>query len=95
MRTELHYSLYDAECAADVYASDHDGLVVGMAIEMLPLRKSLEAGTDFDHIDPRAGRSIEENGIDLAATPVEAVRVVDKESHKDIASFGYLTDEYD
>lgn len=95
MRTELHYSLYDAECAADIYASDHDGLVVGMAIEMLPLRKSLEAGTDFDHIDPRAGRSIEENGTDLAATPVDAVRVVDKESHKDIALFGYLTDEYD
>ena len=95
MRTELHYSLYDAECAADVYASDHDGLVVGMALEMLPLRKSLEAGTDFDHIDPRAGRTIEENGTDLTATPVDAVRVVDKENHKDIALFGYLTDEFD
>ena len=92
MRKELYYTLYEAEYAADVFASDHDGLVVGMSVELLPLRGTIQADGKVDYTDPRYS---EHAGDYPDTVQVEAVRVVDKSTHRDIALFGYLEDEID
>ena len=92
MRKELYYTLYEAEYAADVFASDHDGLVVGMAVELLPLRGAIQADGKVDYTDPRYSEHV---GDYPDTAEVEAVRVVDKSTHGDIALFGYLEDEID
>lgn len=92
MRKELYYTLYEAEYAADVFASDHDGLVVGMAVELLPLRGTIQTEGKVDYTDRRYREHV---GDCPDTAEVEAVRVVDKATYKDIALFGYLTDEFD
>lgn len=92
MRKELYYTLYEAEYAADVFASDHDGLVVGMSVELLPLRGTIQADGKVDYTDPRYS---EHAGDYPDTVEVEAVRVVDKSTYRDIALFGYLEDEID
>lgn len=92
MRKELYYTLYEAEYAADVFASDHDGLVVGMAVELLPLRGTIQTDEKVDYTDRRYTEHV---GDYSDTSEVEAVRVVDKSTHRDIALFGYLDDEID
>lgn len=87
---QIYYSLYDAECAADVYAQRHDGLVVGTQVEMLPLRGTIAEDDHADYEDDRFTRN-----IGTRPEVMEAVRVIDKETLKDIALFGYYTDEID
>lgn len=90
MRKELYYTLYDAECAADVYAQNHHGLVVGMQVSLYPLRATLDDNTEFDHVDDRFERN-----VPSWSGTVDAVRVVDKDTHADIACFAYWDDEID
>lgn len=92
MKKELYYTLYEAEYAADVFASDHDGLVVGMAVELLPLRGTIQTDEKVDYTDQRYTEHV---GDYSDTTEVEAVRVVDKSTYRDIALFGYLDDEID
>lgn len=93
MRKEVYYTLYDAECAACTYAGDHDRLVVGMHAEttgIYPLRGTVEP-RDADFTDQRFLRNTE------GAVPekLDAVRVIDRDNHEDIALFGYLEDMID
>lgn len=87
---QIYYSLYDAECAADEYAQRHGGLVVGMQAEMLPLRGTIMEDDPADHVDDRFTKN-----VGTRPGTLEAVRVIDKETLKDIALFGYHTDEID
>lgn len=94
MRTEVFYTLYDAECAACAYAEKHNGLVVGAHIEtenIYPLRGTVNpAHTDFT--DYRFVRNTE--GCSMPSE-LDAVRVIDKDNHEDIGLFGYLEDMID
>ena len=92
MIKELYYSLADAENAASVFTMDHEALWVGMDIDLLPLRGTIEMGIDVDYVDPRfEDQLVFYPGIQ----EVDAIRVVEKESLKDIALFGYLEDMAD
>lgn len=90
MRKELYYSLYDAECAASAYAKDHNGLVVGMDVELLPLRGVIDDRSRIDYEDRRFTKNVPTWSGETAA-----VRVIDKDSYQDIALFGYWDDEID
>lgn len=93
MRTELYYTLYDAECAATAYAGKHDGLVVGANVEtegIYPLRGTV-APRDADFTDPRFLRNTE----NAVPEELDAVRVIDRETREDIGLFGYLEDMID
>ena len=90
MRKEIYYSLYDAERAADVYASEHNGRVVGMDVQLYPLRGMIDDRSKIDHEDIRF---IQEVGC--WSGEMAAVRVIDKDTFADIALFGYWDDEID
>ena len=89
MRTELYYTLYDAESAAGAFAADHGGLVVGMDFMELPLRGGFEPSR-ADYTDLRYLRH-----VDWDPERVDAVRVVDGETRETIGLFGYVEDEID
>ena len=94
MRTELYYSLYDAECAASDYADDHNGLVVGMDIEtegIYPLRGTVNPAK-VDFTDYRYTRNTDNDPV---RDELNAVRVIDRKTHEDIGLFGYLEDMID
>ena len=91
---EIYYTLYDAECAACTYASDHDGLVVGTDMEtegMYPLRGTVEP-VHADFTDYRFVRNTENGPL---PEELQAVRVISKETGEDIGLFGYLEDMID
>lgn len=94
MRTEVFYTLYDAECAACAYAEKHNGLVVGAHVEtadIYPLRGTIDP-VRVDFTDPRFFRNTE--GCELP-TELDAVRVVDRNTLEDIGLFGYMEDMID
>ncbi len=90
MIKELYYSLYDAECAASAYAKDHNGLVVGMDVELLPLRGGFDDRAIIDYEDPRFTKN-----VPCWSGEVAAVQVVDRDTLDVIALFGYWDDEID
>lgn len=94
MRTEVFYTLYDAEFAACTYADDHDGLVVGMHAEtagIYPIRGTVNP-SHVDFTDPRFIRNTEHTPL---PERLDAVRVIDRDTHEDIGLFGYLEDMID
>ncbi len=94
IRKELYYTLYDAECAAVLFAEKNDGYVVGAHIEtkdIYPLRGTIEPN-HVDCTDYRFTRNTEH--MELPAE-LDAVRVVNKDTLEDIGLFGYLEDMVD
>lgn len=92
MRKELYFTLYDAENAAMDYAIEHSGLVVGMDVELLPLRGTIDLDESVDYIDGRYEKHIDDYP-DLEK--VGAVRVIDRDTLEDTALFGYIEDMID
>lgn len=94
MRTEIFYTLYDAEWAACGYAEKHNGYVVGAHVEtkdIYPLRGKVNP-VRADYTDYRFTKNTE--GCVLPEE-LDAVRVVDQDTLEDIGLFGYLEDMID
>ncbi len=94
MRTEVYYTLYDAECAAVWFAEKNNGYVVGAHVEtkdIYPLRGTVDPNR-ADCTDYRFTRNTEHMEL---PTELDAVRVVDRDTLQDIGLFGYLEDMID